>query len=611
MEDHKVSAAAEEVESGPQDPVAREAPADEDDDLVLEPVVKLEADEAKGQEEQGVDGINEEDVRELRRPPSHPVIQLLPHDLGPRAPRPILIETLCGPDRVRRVVWTSYKRRGALPTPPGCRLCYVRMKRNGINNSWRRAGQVEPDPRSVLTPRAPAPVQKETNPLYIVNPVEQDHVPEIGYRMNVSCLLPWCKAPYPMSLSWHCIPNAKKFPETRRKWIQALGLANRTTPLENLRLCSRHFADDDFERDLKSELLHKKKKWTLKRTAVPSGRPIVKTDGGKSDSSVRRDKRMEKKERQEMVEKILAETSVESNPVAKRQLVSEKTRATLSGLIKPVPQAEIIMPSTPDANVAEAPGPVPPRIVVMPQPPAALAPVHSVFLQQQTRRALPNQGVVAVTPQGPFVVSSRRSAECQTDPLPTLSNQAKAALEEKDRTISELRRRLKVATRANNRLRARNEKRANVKEKDKLRYAKEILLDRTAWSPAQIAVFLEGKDKACWSEEDKQMARMIKNLTSKRVYNFLRVKRLLPLPSFTSIQKNISKERGNEETEDCDDKQDQESSDSGDDGDGCDGGDVMEAEKQPSLVTQATEDAVLYEVNVSGQPSFHQSMPNL
>ncbi len=145
-----------------------------------------------------------------------------------------------------------------------------------------------------------------------------------------------------------------------------------------------------------------------------------------------------------------------------------------------------------------------------------------------------------------------------------------------------------------------------------MRYAKEILLDRTAWSQAQIAVFLEGKDKARWSEEDKQMARVIRNLTSKRVYNFLRVKRLLPLPSFTSIQKHISKERGNEETEDCDDKQDQESSDSGEDedGDGCDGGDVMEAEKQPSLVTQATEEVVLYEVNVSGQPTFHQSMPN-
>lgn len=55
------------------------------------------------------------------------------------------------------------------------------------------------------------------------------------------------------------------------KWLTAIGRdASKTEKYASLRVCSQHFKPDDYERDLKAELLGYPPKKVLKKTAVPS-----------------------------------------------------------------------------------------------------------------------------------------------------------------------------------------------------------------------------------------------------------------------------------------------------------------------------------------------------
>ncbi|CAG9771664.1 unnamed protein product [Ceutorhynchus assimilis] len=57
--------------------------------------------------------------------------------------------------------------------------------------------------------------------------------------------------------------------EYRRLWIEKCQRSGEWTP-ENSRICSEHFTEDDFVRNLQAEFLKVKAKRKLKSTAIPS-----------------------------------------------------------------------------------------------------------------------------------------------------------------------------------------------------------------------------------------------------------------------------------------------------------------------------------------------------
>lgn len=67
-----------------------------------------------------------------------------------------------------------------------------------------------------------------------------------------------------------------RFPEKDlelcRKWLAAIGrdVNKPEKKYTSLRVCSQHFRPDDYERDLKAELLGCPPKKVLKKTAIPS-----------------------------------------------------------------------------------------------------------------------------------------------------------------------------------------------------------------------------------------------------------------------------------------------------------------------------------------------------
>ena len=68
-------------------------------------------------------------------------------------------------------------------------------------------------------------------------------------------------------ISFHRLPI--KDSTTLQKWLNNIKLKNPPN-LKYSRLCSKHFTEDCYERDLKSELLGIKKQVKLKKDAVPT-----------------------------------------------------------------------------------------------------------------------------------------------------------------------------------------------------------------------------------------------------------------------------------------------------------------------------------------------------
>ncbi|XP_049768982.1 peroxynitrite isomerase THAP4-like isoform X6 [Schistocerca cancellata] len=69
-----------------------------------------------------------------------------------------------------------------------------------------------------------------------------------------------------LGIKFHIFPKKS---ETKQKWINACKRAD-SFSVENARVCSIHFTDLDYERDLKSELLNIPSKRKLKTDAVPT-----------------------------------------------------------------------------------------------------------------------------------------------------------------------------------------------------------------------------------------------------------------------------------------------------------------------------------------------------
>ncbi len=225
---------------------------------------------------------------------------------------------------------------------------------------------------------------------------------------------------------------------------------------KSLKICSRHFAAEDFERDLRSELLYKKVRMKLSPSAVPAGRPAA-VGAHLTVAKYEWKKRMERRQRQEMVEQLLrsADRKEEEQQEQEEEEGEAKTGASARKRVASAHKA--CQANVEDANVT--------------------AKIN--LLRKEVRR-------------------------------------------------------LKMALKREKERRARYE---TVSERDKMRYAREMILSRTPWSEAQTTMFLEGKKSVHWSEADRSVAVLVRNLTSRRVYRFFRDKRLIPLPSLSTLKR--------------------------------------------------------------------------
>uniref|UniRef100_A0AAR2JZD4 THAP-type domain-containing protein n=1 Tax=Pygocentrus nattereri TaxID=42514 RepID=A0AAR2JZD4_PYGNA len=91
--------------------------------------------------------------------------------------------------------------------------------------------------------------------------------------MPAECSVPGCdkyEEARAKGVIFHRFPE--KDVELCKRWLAAIG-RDVNTPQKNyvyLRVCSQHFTPDDYERDLKAELMGCRPKLVVKKTAIPS-----------------------------------------------------------------------------------------------------------------------------------------------------------------------------------------------------------------------------------------------------------------------------------------------------------------------------------------------------
>jgi len=85
-------------------------------------------------------------------------------------------------------------------------------------------------------------------------------------RSHSVCAVAVCHSPKGEGISYHRFP---KDPNLRQKWINACLRKDAFRP-DFAQVCSQHFIDDDFDRDLRNELLGLPTKRKLKASAIPS-----------------------------------------------------------------------------------------------------------------------------------------------------------------------------------------------------------------------------------------------------------------------------------------------------------------------------------------------------
>ena len=75
-------------------------------------------------------------------------------------------------------------------------------------------------------------------------------------------------------------------------------------------------------------------------------------------------------------------------------------------------------------------------------------------------------------------------------------------------------------------------------QKAKLQFAQEVLLNKFHWSKQQVDFLLSDKTRGRWASDDIVLGLTIRAL-SRRAYQFLRRKKLLPLPALATLRKHV------------------------------------------------------------------------
>ena len=87
---------------------------------------------------------------------------------------------------------------------------------------------------------------------------------EIMGRNGSTCAVAVC--PSPKGVSYHIFPKEKTL---RKAWVDACKRKDQI-PVETGRVCSNHFKEEDFFRDLKHELLNLPLRKLLKKDTIPT-----------------------------------------------------------------------------------------------------------------------------------------------------------------------------------------------------------------------------------------------------------------------------------------------------------------------------------------------------
>ena len=107
------------------------------------------------------------------------------------------------------------------------------------------------------------------------------------------------------------------------------------------------------------------------------------------------------------------------------------------------------------------------------------------------------------------------------------------------KTISMLKLKLQSSQRQVRRLKEQKKKVCpSLSKTKKVQIAKEILLKSSSWSPQQVNFLLQGKTKASWASDDIVLGLTLR-AASRRTYQILRKKKLLPLPSLTTLREHV------------------------------------------------------------------------
>ncbi len=120
-----------------------------------------------------------------------------------------------------------------------------------------------------------------------------------------TCAVAVCKTPHPPETTLHRFPRD---PNLRKAWKVA---CKRKDPfnLNSAIICSRHFKDECFERDLKCELMEKKKTRRLKQGSIPTENLLdvlpVPSTSGQSSSAEDRLERRERRKRKDLAKELL------------------------------------------------------------------------------------------------------------------------------------------------------------------------------------------------------------------------------------------------------------------------------------------------------------------
>ncbi len=110
-------------------------------------------------------------------------------------------------------------------------------------------------------------------------------------------------------------------------------------------------------------------------------------------------------------------------------------------------------------------------------------------------------------------------------------------VQSQEKVISDLRKKIKSVQRKNCRLRHKK-KVPTLSAAKKVEVARQILLEKFKWSPQQVDFFLKNKKQAQWSSDDLVMGLTLRAV-SRKAYQILRRKRLLPLPSLSTLRDHV------------------------------------------------------------------------
>ena len=115
-----------------------------------------------------------------------------------------------------------------------------------------------------------------------------------------------CDSPKDGSVSYHSFPKA---PDIRRAWVAACHRKDHFNP-NTTRVCSRHFKSEDFERDLRNELLNLNPRRLLKKkSSIPTLLLLPDNPCKRKASDRSREERGEKRRRTEIINKLTSSTS--------------------------------------------------------------------------------------------------------------------------------------------------------------------------------------------------------------------------------------------------------------------------------------------------------------